>query len=778
MSSPDLYLGHNLETGTPVTLSPALRKKHLHIIGASGTGKSFAMLQMILQDIRRGDCAVALLDPHGSLYDLVAHELAHGNPELAERMILFDPAGDTGYTLGFNPLGDAARYNPDAAVNLMVMSCLKAWGQQSTDHSPRITRILRNIFAVLVSNGLTIVEAACLISTAKENPHRDRLLENLVDEHILNEWLDFRNSPPQIRATMLEGAQNRLHRFLSNPRLTNMFGQQHRVIRPLEIIENKQVLLVNLRPNISIDAESNRLLGVLLINEFYRVSIQRDPEPTSAPHPFYFYIDEFYHYLTRDIAHGLDGTRKFGTFFRLAHQHLAQLGEEDKVLEKSVLTNCRAKLVFGGLTYEDADLFARHLYTDPEPTMAVKHRNEHTAFRPVEVQNITHTYTGSETHGVTQTTAEAHGESRATNRTRSTSETHSETHTHGESHQWGYSDGTNTSRSHSYQQSNGHATAQLEGESIGLSVSHSDNSSDGVSDGTSRSTSSQETNAMNESRQLSDGNSHPFGNHDAMTVSHQQNYGSGSSTAQSVGENQGQNHSVEHSEGTSDSVGLQNSRQTSTTRSRSESVSTGSSETEGESHTRQRSWSTQESHASGTSHGETNSNGTTEGTSEQRSESHGESQQRSRGVAVSVGVRHRMDEFTQETPVFWNLQEIRHRQICQLMDLPNATAVLRVENGPPQLTRIAQIDLHSFDTEFAALHTTLFQEDVITTHPEYYLTLESAQAAISERQMAIFGTTFRLGLTPSQTVADETDIIQPEDEVIDIDDDSPFPRDE
>ena len=404
-----LHLGHDLQSGQPVDLDPDMRKKHIHIIGASGTGKSFAMLQMLFQDIRRGDSAVALLDPHGSLYDLVVHELAHRSPELAERVVLFNPSGPEDYTLGFNPLGDAARLDPDAAINLMVMSCLKAWGQPSSDHSPRISRTLRNIFAVLVSNGLTLVEAVCLIDTSRHNPHRARLLQNLVDEHILNDWLQFEQAPNAWRNTFLEGAQNRLHRFFSNPRLTNIFGQQESVLRPERIIDEKKVLLVNLRPSIHIDEESNRLLGVLLVNEFYRVSHLRPAEPFHRPHPFFCYIDEFYHYLSPDIAHGLDGLRKFGTFFRLAHQHLAQLSAEDEVLKKSVLTNCRTKLVFGGLTPDDADLFARQLFTDGDATMEVKHTNTHTAFRPVEVENITRTYSDRRNQGRPTNDCHAHG---------------------------------------------------------------------------------------------------------------------------------------------------------------------------------------------------------------------------------------------------------------------------------------------------------------------------------------------------------------------------------
>lgn len=280
-------LGTDCDTGTPVIFTPEQKKKHVHIVGASGTGKSFAMLHMILQDITDPDCAVAVIDPHGSLVDAIQHAIAHHHPELAERVILFDPSGETDYVLGFNPLGDAARMDPDAAVNLMVLSCLKTWGVHTTNENPRIARWLRNIFAVLVANDLTLVEAVCLIDASRNNPHRRRLLAALTDQHILADWDEFEQATATQRSQLLEGAQNRLHRFLANRRLTSIFGQQRSVLSPQRVIEEKKILLVNLRPSIHVDEESNRLLGILIVNEFYRVALLREPEPFGNPHPFY-----------------------------------------------------------------------------------------------------------------------------------------------------------------------------------------------------------------------------------------------------------------------------------------------------------------------------------------------------------------------------------------------------------------------------------------------------------------------------------------------------------
>src|ERR1700674_3516459 len=63
-----LLLGKNLSNSLPVFLTPKLLGTHLELIGATGTGKSFAM-EAILKSLILQDAGITLLDPHGDLYD-------------------------------------------------------------------------------------------------------------------------------------------------------------------------------------------------------------------------------------------------------------------------------------------------------------------------------------------------------------------------------------------------------------------------------------------------------------------------------------------------------------------------------------------------------------------------------------------------------------------------------------------------------------------------------------------------------------------------------------
>ena len=69
----DLVLGTatiGLTIDAPVSLSVEDRRRHLHVIGKTGTGKSTFLLSLLLQDLAAGR-GFALLDPHGDLAQAV-----------------------------------------------------------------------------------------------------------------------------------------------------------------------------------------------------------------------------------------------------------------------------------------------------------------------------------------------------------------------------------------------------------------------------------------------------------------------------------------------------------------------------------------------------------------------------------------------------------------------------------------------------------------------------------------------------------------------------------
>jgi len=85
-----LRLGENVHAGrtTSVTLTPAQRTRHTYTIGASGTGKSTLLLNMIVQDLEAG-AGIGVLDPHGDLVDRILGHVPDGR---LDDVVLLAPA--------------------------------------------------------------------------------------------------------------------------------------------------------------------------------------------------------------------------------------------------------------------------------------------------------------------------------------------------------------------------------------------------------------------------------------------------------------------------------------------------------------------------------------------------------------------------------------------------------------------------------------------------------------------------------------------------------------
>ncbi len=418
------------------------RQNHMHVIGSTGTGKSKFLELLLRQDVENQEAGICLLDPHGSLYDDVLHYVSHEKPELADRFILFNPAGESDHVIGFNPVaGDIERM--DYLLDSLISACLKAWGQDSTDRTPRITKWLENIFYTLIANDLTLVESAPLL-TIHNKEQRHALLRNVNNDLVLDDWRMFETSTNTQKQALIEGAANRLRKFLRNDIIRNIIGQQQNVLSFSDAMNQGKIVLINLNGQGKISHENAKLLGILLVNEIFRCAKLRDPRDTNLK-PFYFYIDEFAQFITRDIARALEEARKFKLYLTLAHQHLAQLKSEDPYLYASVLTNCKSKVVFGGLSREDAELMAGEVATGFLDLKAIKDETFSTKERHRLELRMVKNKSKAKTEGEGQgnTEGQAHGSSV----THSESEGESETINSGENFNLGSKDfGENLAR--------------------------------------------------------------------------------------------------------------------------------------------------------------------------------------------------------------------------------------------------------------------------------------------------------------------------------------------
>ena len=326
-------LGENVHQGvaTQVSLSIEQRLRHVHIIGATGTGKSTLLIRMIFQDLELGNgCAV--LDPHGDLIDAILERVPENR---VEDVVLFDPA-DTEFPVGFNIL----EARTEVEKNVLASDLVAIFRRFATSWGDQMTTVLGHaVSAFLESDHIgTLIELRRFLI---EKEYRQSFLRDVRDPAITYFW---EREFPLLRGAPLSSILTRLD-ILLRPRLIRNVVGQPRGLDCEELINSKKILLVKLAQGL-IGEENAYLLGSLLISKLHQVVMGRQSRGLSERAPFFLYLDEFQHFIMPSMATILGGARKFSLGLVLAHQDLRQLWGEDTSLANSVITNPATRICF------------------------------------------------------------------------------------------------------------------------------------------------------------------------------------------------------------------------------------------------------------------------------------------------------------------------------------------------------------------------------------------------------------------------------------------------
>ena len=336
-----------------VALTLKLRETHVHILGSTGTGKSKTLESMMRSDIMAGR-GFTLIDPNGELYkDVVRWSAACGWGKVRQFHLL-NPHMD-GYGFGFNPL--QGHGEPSVIVDAAVSAAQQVFGGEDMDAKPRLARVLRIVLGALLASGLTMAEAIDVLEPERGRALREMMLADIDNPVIAAGLRELAFATPRQFMELTESTMNRMAAFL-DARLIRQIVGQSKGVDFREVMDNGEIMLVNLNPGESLSESNSRLLGALLVNSLFANARTR---PQGA-RPHYVYIDECYRYLTGDVERILDEGRKFGIHLVLAHQRLGQLREAGETIKNAVMSMARTKIVFGGLTPEEAAEMEGYLF--------------------------------------------------------------------------------------------------------------------------------------------------------------------------------------------------------------------------------------------------------------------------------------------------------------------------------------------------------------------------------------------------------------------------------
>lgn len=326
LDSRGTFIGHGKYRGIkqPVYINYEDRRRHVYIVGKTGTGKSFLLQDMAIQDIKAGH-GVCVIDPHGDLIDEIIKYIP---PNRAEDVIYFDPS-ETTRPMGLNLLEaydeEQKHFLTTAIINLMY----KLYDPQRTGIiGPRFEHAVRNaMLTVMSEEGATFIEVVRILTDAK---FVQELLPKVQDPIIRRYWTDqIAQTSDFHKSEVLDYIVSKFGRFVTNKTMRNIIGQSASSFNFRKVMDEGKILLINLSKG-KLGEENSNFLGLVLIPKILVAAMSRQEIPEEKRRDFFLYVDEFQNFATPDFATILSEARKYHLNLTVANQFIGQVEEEVK----------------------------------------------------------------------------------------------------------------------------------------------------------------------------------------------------------------------------------------------------------------------------------------------------------------------------------------------------------------------------------------------------------------------------------------------------------------
>lgn len=351
-----LLLGYNLFRGEKrdIRLSDDDRRRHLYIIGQTGTGKTAFMKNLIRQDIEEGR-GVCYIDPHGQdIEDILTMIPRHR----AQDVIYFNP-GDIERPMGLNFLEYDTNFPEQKTfiVNELFSIFQKLYGAVPESLGPMFEQYFRNATMLVMDDpvsGNTMLEISRVMS---DKNFRDLKLSRAKNIVVKNFWIEVAEKAGGEGAlqNMVPYITSKFDVFLANEIMRPIVAQEKSAFNFRDIMDSRKIFLVNLSKGRLGDLNSS-LIGLIIVGKLLMAALSRvDIADQEKRQDFYLYIDEFQNVTTDAIATILSEARKFRLDLIIAHQFVGQLQEN---IKKAVFGNVGSMTSFR-IGADDAEFIAK-----------------------------------------------------------------------------------------------------------------------------------------------------------------------------------------------------------------------------------------------------------------------------------------------------------------------------------------------------------------------------------------------------------------------------------
>jgi hypothetical protein len=352
------------------------RRRHIYVMGKTGTGKSTLLANMIINDLKHGK-GLAVVDPHGDLVETVLNYIPSNR---INDVIYLNPA-DTEYTVKLNLLEATDAEHKELVASGIIAIFQKLYGYS---WGPRLEHILRNTLLTLITRDQSTLED--VIKMLVNPKFREKVIEKLPDQVLKNFWTDeFANMGDKLRAEAVSPILNKVGQFVSSPLIRNVINAPTNSFSFKEVMDQGKILLCNLSQG-KLGEDNSALLGAMLITKIQLTSMGRVYMPEEQRRDFYLYVDEFQNFATTSFIKILSEARKYHLNLVLANQYIDQIDDQ---VRKAIFGNCGTIVTFI-VGAQDAGLlsleFGKH-YT-PENLVAL---DRHQIVMKLSIDNMTST---------------------------------------------------------------------------------------------------------------------------------------------------------------------------------------------------------------------------------------------------------------------------------------------------------------------------------------------------------------------------------------------------
>ncbi len=346
MPTSGTLMGESIYRGErkPVLIADVDRRRHLYVIGQTGTGKSRLLGNMAVEDIIAGK-GVAVIDPHGELIEMILGLIPKSR---YQDVIHFNP-GDLEYPLGLN-LFEYDFNKPEQKTFIIneILGIFDKLYDLKTTGGPIFEQFLRNAVSLLLEDAVneptTLMEVPRIFT---DTDYRMRKIARIKNPVTIDFWTKEANKVSSSSDISISNVTpyitSKFTSFMSNDYMRPIIGQTQSAFNFRNCMDEGKILLVNLAKGRIGESNAN-LIGMIVVGKLLIAALSRvDILDESKRRDFGLFIDEFQNVTTDSISQILSEARKYALNLNIAHQFIAQVEEK---IRDAVFGNVGSMAIF------------------------------------------------------------------------------------------------------------------------------------------------------------------------------------------------------------------------------------------------------------------------------------------------------------------------------------------------------------------------------------------------------------------------------------------------